>query len=229
MASRLSQVLAMMVAADDEDEALSHFVQYMWSTRINRAYSSLQDRVDSYRDYWPLQMVQDPKKLAEAGFYYTNKGDLCVCYYCGFGLRRWESHCDPWIEHARHFGDRCNFVRFHKGEPFIKEHFGKPPAAAAAPVATAAAVDAPTGNINGSASTTVQVVRNLSNKSDENDEPDDNNCNKCTQCKLCLSGEIEIIFIPCGHVLCCSSCALSLEKCPYCRQEISKGMRIHFT
>ncbi|CAM4576115.1 unnamed protein product [Leuciscus chuanchicus] len=36
-------------------------------------------------------------------------------------------------------------------------------------------------------------------------------------CKVCMGKEVNIVFIPCGHLVVCKECAPSLRKCPICR------------
>jgi len=36
-------------------------------------------------------------------------------------------------------------------------------------------------------------------------------------CKVCMDREINTVFLPCGHLVCCESCAKSLSNCPICR------------
>jgi hypothetical protein len=40
-------------------------------------------------------------------------------------------------------------------------------------------------------------------------------------CTICMDNLIEILFVPCGHLCCCSSCAKQIQnkKCPICRNE----------
>ena len=33
-------------------------------------------------------------------------------------------------------------------------------------------------------------------------------------CKECIDAEINRLFVPCGHLACCSQCAKLLQKCP---------------
>ncbi|OAY66711.1 Baculoviral IAP repeat-containing protein 3, partial [Ananas comosus] len=47
-------------------------------------------------------------------------------------------------------------------------------------------------------------------------------------CVICLMRRRRSAFIPCGHLVCCPSCALTVErdsfpKCPVCRQSIRKS------
>ncbi|KAK3030940.1 hypothetical protein RJ639_036678 [Escallonia herrerae] len=51
-------------------------------------------------------------------------------------------------------------------------------------------------------------------------------------CVICLMRVRRSAFIPCGHLVCCQRCALSVErdsapKCPVCRQEIQTSVRIY--
>ncbi|PSS18104.1 E3 ubiquitin-protein like [Actinidia chinensis var. chinensis] len=51
-------------------------------------------------------------------------------------------------------------------------------------------------------------------------------------CVVCLTRRRRSAFIPCGHLVCCQRCALSVErdlapKCPVCRQEIRSSVRIY--
>lgn len=39
-------------------------------------------------------------------------------------------------------------------------------------------------------------------------------------CKVCMDAEIDMVFLPCSHMLTCSSCALALTQCPICRNDI---------
>ncbi|XP_012574098.1 E3 ubiquitin-protein ligase SPL2 isoform X2 [Cicer arietinum] len=50
-------------------------------------------------------------------------------------------------------------------------------------------------------------------------------------CVICLMRRRRSVFIPCGHLVCCQGCAVSVEsevapKCPVCRQEVHDSVRI---
>ena len=49
---------------------------------------------------------------------------------------------------------------------------------------------------------------------------------KC--CKICMEEDISIVFLPCGHLCCCSNCANhpSVKKCPTCRGEIKNKFKV---
>ncbi|XP_024933308.3 uncharacterized protein LOC107406217 isoform X3 [Ziziphus jujuba] len=44
-------------------------------------------------------------------------------------------------------------------------------------------------------------------------------------CRVCLTSEIDVTIIPCGHVL-CRRCSSAVSRCPFCRLQVSKTLRI---
>ena len=40
-------------------------------------------------------------------------------------------------------------------------------------------------------------------------------------CKICFSAAVGIIFLPCGHLVCCVSCAPAMVDCPICRKTVN--------
>nr|XP_034319493.1 uncharacterized protein LOC117687308 [Crassostrea gigas]XP_034319494.1 uncharacterized protein LOC117687308 [Crassostrea gigas]XP_034319495.1 uncharacterized protein LOC117687308 [Crassostrea gigas] len=42
------------------------------------------------------------------------------------------------------------------------------------------------------------------------------------QCKICLDGNMDTVFEPCGHLFTCSSCAKKLRMCPICGKPIQR-------
>ena len=45
-------------------------------------------------------------------------------------------------------------------------------------------------------------------------------------CKVCLDGESNTVFLPCGHLSCCDVCSPALKNCPICRAYIRGTVRI---
>lgn len=39
-------------------------------------------------------------------------------------------------------------------------------------------------------------------------------------CKICLTNQVTVLFIPCGHLISCLPCSPSFNKCPLCREKI---------
>nr|XP_019530543.2 baculoviral IAP repeat-containing protein 7-B [Aedes albopictus] len=81
-------------------------------------FSSLDSRIRSFEN-WTTGHIQDPERLAQAGFYYLGRADEVHCFYCDGGLRFWLADDDPWFEHARCF-PKCQFVQLVKGQLFIE-------------------------------------------------------------------------------------------------------------
>lgn len=48
-------------------------------------------------------------------------------------------------------------------------------------------------------------------------------------CKVCYVHEYNTAFLPCGHVVACAKCALSVVKCPLCRNVFADVMRVYFS
>jgi hypothetical protein len=46
-----------------------------------------------------------------------------------------------------------------------------------------------------------------------------------TVCKICMVKDIEVVFLPCGHLVSCAECAGALKDCPVCRNVIKGTVR----
>jgi hypothetical protein len=38
-------------------------------------------------------------------------------------------------------------------------------------------------------------------------------------CSVCIQNESNTVYVECGHMVCCMSCATKLDKCPICRKQ----------
>jgi len=47
------------------------------------------------------------------------------------------------------------------------------------------------------------------------------------QCAVCLSAPPTHVFVPCGHMCCCGSCAALIRQCCICRKDISTSVRVY--
>ena len=45
-------------------------------------------------------------------------------------------------------------------------------------------------------------------------------------CKVCFDRQIEVLFIPCKHLVCCATCAALSKTCPVCRGQVSETLRV---
>ncbi|XP_012276927.1 death-associated inhibitor of apoptosis 1 isoform X2 [Orussus abietinus] len=80
-------------------------------------YASYDARLRTFES-WPKSMPQTKEQLADAGFFYTGKGDQTLCYHCGGGLKDWEPEDDPWEQHAKWFS-KCYYLLLVKGQEFV--------------------------------------------------------------------------------------------------------------
>ncbi|RXG68825.1 Baculoviral IAP repeat-containing protein 2 [Armadillidium vulgare] len=44
-------------------------------------------------------------------------------------------------------------------------------------------------------------------------------------CKVCMDKEMDVVFLPCTHMVTCSSCAVALASCPICRRDIQYAFK----
>ncbi|XP_050311720.1 E3 ubiquitin-protein ligase LRSAM1-like isoform X2 [Anthonomus grandis grandis] len=42
------------------------------------------------------------------------------------------------------------------------------------------------------------------------------------ECVICLDLECHVIFVPCGHLCCCTGCSVGVSLCPLCRTDIER-------
>ncbi|XP_061912589.1 E3 ubiquitin-protein ligase MYLIP-A [Entelurus aequoreus] len=46
-------------------------------------------------------------------------------------------------------------------------------------------------------------------------------------CMLCCEEQIDAAFCPCGHLVCCQTCASQLQLCPVCRSEVEHVQHVY--
>jgi hypothetical protein len=175
----------------------------------NSKFAIEANRLKSYKD-WPIAIKQKPHQLSDAGFYYTGIGDKVCCYYCGGGLKDWEEEDDPWENHAMWYG-KCKYVKTVKGDNFIEKMNKKREFLFN----------------NKLPSSNKEKKEENKKKEEENKKEDDDNIGK--KCKICFENDYNTVFIPCGHVISCAKCSLSVTKCPACRQSFERVINIYYS
>ncbi|KAL3882528.1 hypothetical protein ACJMK2_028864 [Sinanodonta woodiana] len=50
-----------------------------------------------------------------------------------------------------------------------------------------------------------------------------------TLCKICFINKICVVFLPCGHLVTCSSCAIKVKECPLCRARVLATANAYFS
>jgi len=173
----------------------------------NKDFASLESRARSFTSKWLAPI--EPRKLAEAGFYFQGTDDNVKCFYCGGGLCNWKAGETPWTEHSRWFPE-CKFINFNMLKfqndlstlvvQRLSNEFG--------------VHDLSSGN---------SASNILFSTTPETSNPDN------VLCKICVEREIGVVFLPCGHFAACTHCALRMSDCPICRANIKGLVRSYLT
>lgn len=185
-------------------------------------YISLKGRLNTFSN-WPRRKIIEPGLLASAGFYYTGKSDIVVCFACGVKLCNWEQGDDPYIQHAR-WNPNCPNILDKKGHAFIKKH------------QIARPKTCQENTMKRDFTSVIQEHRQCLVGNGDNgirrgeDSPNAQNGtsegSERVLCKLCSSAKRNILFIPCRHVVVCETCACIVPKCLACNAEISDTKKI---
>lgn len=47
------------------------------------------------------------------------------------------------------------------------------------------------------------------------------------ECVICMDDQSEVVFVPCGHMCCCSECGMTnIKECPMCRTRIERKIKV---
>ena len=49
------------------------------------------------------------------------------------------------------------------------------------------------------------------------------------ECLVCSDAKREMLFHPCGHVVCCAACAPRVKKCLICRESVTNKIKVYYT
>lgn len=192
----------------------SHFYSLFTKTSIKS------HRLVTFKD-WPAFLHPRPEQLAEAGFFYYNYSDHVKCYSCNLHLKDWQPNDDPWKEHAILSKD-CKFMKLMKGDAYIEaarneNHMRKSTIVEKSNISKAVykkenkVLATPQSIVNTAVTTTTKTVKQ------EGD---------AKLCKICFEADYNTVFIPCGHIIACSECALSLTKCVICSKPLDDIIKI---
>ena len=47
-----------------------------------------------------------------------------------------------------------------------------------------------------------------------------------SDCSVCLKRQRNMLFVPCGHVITCADCGLTMETCSMCQGEIISKVKV---
>ncbi|XP_067674541.1 baculoviral IAP repeat-containing protein 7-B-like [Haliotis asinina] len=203
----------------------------------NPTYAVTSARIKSYVA-WP-HSCPTPVDLAEAGFFYTGQGDSVRCFFCGIGLRNWDSGDNAWVEHAR-WSPQCVYLVQHQGRDFADLVLSLSSGGNQVEYSQVQdilrdmrpkAVFVPQKGADGVAPAPQEAAGNASDDQHEDDSllEENERLKQQTMCKICLDKEVSIVFLPCGHLVCCVECAPALRKCPMCRANIRGTVKAYMS
>ncbi|XP_062612999.1 baculoviral IAP repeat-containing protein 7-like [Saccostrea cucullata] len=112
-------------------------------------------------------------------------------------LITWDPEDDPCVEHA-YWNPNCPYINLYKGRGWVMNVF--------------------IAGLDQHGYKPLPEIKPLLNP-----EPDVQARGKC---HICLDEELQIAFLPCGHLCCCALCAPFFHFCPICRAEIQQPKRI---
>lgn len=46
-------------------------------------------------------------------------------------------------------------------------------------------------------------------------------------CKICMDNQIDVVFLPCAHVVACTECAARVDRCPLCRSQFTQAQKLY--
>lgn len=158
-------------------------------------------------DKWPRGIKQKPDDLAEAGFFYSGKGDEIVCFSCGLGMCQLEPDDNLWVEHKRLLIHSCYYLELNReilniNQIKYNEYM----------------------NSKDSKNVVLEHHNQLENEATSSSSSIE------TLCKICLDRKVNIVFLPCKHAAVCSQCVFGIdEKCPICREKITDKINLFFS
>ncbi|XP_063981785.1 death-associated inhibitor of apoptosis 1-like [Diachasmimorpha longicaudata] len=187
-------------------------------------------------DNWPKSMPQTKEELADAGFYYTGRGDETQCYMCGGGLKDWEPKDTPWEQHAKWFS-KCYYVLLIKGQAFIDSVNGQcvpPPTREETlqmdlPSFIEKVKPPPQAEAEGKGEAEGEAAKEpasgIASSSRPNSPPKSKNADDARMCKICYNEELGVVFLPCRHMVACVKCAPGMTSCAVCREPVTMTVR----
>lgn len=180
---------------------------------INKGLTTIESRLKSFELFkHKRKLHQDIFTLCESGLFYIGDGhnDKMLCFCCNQGLKDWEPKDDPWLEHAR-WSPSCCYMLLMKGKHFVEK-------------AIRGVSDYPQETVE--LNTNSEISKFVATKI-KREYCDDGIEEDSIICKICWKEPVKVIFIPCGHVISCIQCAVSLEQCAICRQTLNSIMRVY--
>lgn len=199
-------------------------------------FKTVKARLQSFKD-WPTSMGQSPEDLAEAGFFYTGRGDKVLCHCCGNGIHSWEMDDGPWTQHIIWYR-YCHYVQENKTireiEKALRKRFGTS-IPDGGPFDSQVEMETEQSNLPN-----IDIAEGLpARTTDEIFRPGEDMVEKARKklfrgnayknaCKICISNEINTVFFPCAHIIACHECSKISKHCVICKRKIKQTKIVFF-
>jgi len=170
---------------------------------------------------------------------FSGPNDCVRCYQCGGGMKNWQPGDVPVAEHALWF-PTCELI--NRNDVSIEdENHG----ACGDPGKDLNLKDfTTTENKNGTVTSddnTNLVVSEIQTNILQKSESETADCQRKNSseklfrenedlkqqllCKICMDNDADVVFLPCGHMIACTTCARALRKCAVCRALIKSALK----
>ena len=168
---------------------------------------------------WPPGLRQKKEEMAAAGLFYIGMSDQVWCFYCGKGLKEWHEKDDPWVEHAGWWGAECEFMKLVKGKEFIEKSQNIVHTRVQTKNLSMATSLSPLSSV-------IKTKTKRKESSSINEMQIQNTMKRVMMCKVCLDKDVEVVFLPCRHLVVCKWCAPNMWNCPVCRSKINETIKV---
>lgn len=171
-------------------------------------------RLQTFSASCPRDVLQVKLSLADAGFFYTGRNDVVKCAFCSGELHTAKiGGSPPWESHVKFFPD-CSFARNYC------QSMTNQAAERELPEKTREHIVKPAKNQTSKSSNTPSSDHLLCLKA-ENEK-----LRTSVTCMQCRSAQIQILMLPCCHIVCCEVCADILDDCPLCTAQILGTVKV---
>lgn len=200
--------------------------------------------------YWKKECPVSKNELVDAGFFNLHKKDFVCCFACGIVIGEWETTDNPWIEHEKH-SKNCTYLKLNSNILEKKKNLFTSDAnkfigiwldSDSDIIQELYATRVPLPIIKHALAKKYETSKMMYVSLDEamlglNEALKEYNFygrneSKITSthllCQYCNENQISIVYLPCGHLISCSQCALNFKKCPNCDNDIRAVVKTKF-
>ncbi|AKR17461.1 IAP-5 [Mocis latipes granulovirus] len=172
---------------------------------LNMNLAKMEDRLKTFQQ-WPASLQHLSFEMCLNGLYYSNVGDVAVCYVCGERIKDWWPHHSPWQRHYEQ-NNKCPFIAIN----WQQQHKTQYDDNNVVLLNKTSCADKP---IILSSAPQLNVILHESHW-------------RLPQCVACRSDFIQCVLLPCYHLCVCSGCAVIVVECPVCEMYVSGTLKIN--